>query len=154
MLGDDIVITNPAVAKEYKRIMLNLGVSISEGKSLSSKDGSFEFAKQFWVKQGQINLSPVSAPAVLSARSFIGLVQLGIKYNVTQNVILRLGFKVRSRLMSCRSLNRKTKRLLTIVDRGFNYNRLPLQFWFGRGNPINPYYKGIIVFEALKKSKF
>ena len=66
LLGDDIVVTNPLVAKEYKRIMLNLGLSISEGQSLSSKDGSFEFAKQFWVKRGQINLSPLSAPAVFS----------------------------------------------------------------------------------------
>ena len=135
LLGDDIVITNPLVAVEYKRIMQNLGVSISEGKSLSSKDGSFEFAKLFWVKRGQINLSPVSAPAVLSARSFIGLVQLGVKYNVSLNVILRLnktGFKVGSRLMSRNSLSRKTKRLLTVADRSFNYNRLPLQFWFGR----------------------
>ena len=79
LLGDDIVIINPLVAKEYKRIMLNLGVSISEGKSLISSNGSFEFAKQFWVKRGQINLSPVSAPAVLAARSFIGLTQLGLK---------------------------------------------------------------------------
>ncbi|KAG6467645.1 hypothetical protein ZIOFF_074484 (mitochondrion) [Zingiber officinale] len=111
LLGDDIVIINPAVAKEYKRIMVKLGVSISEGKSLVSSNGSFEFAKQFWVKRGQVNLSPVSAPAVLAARSFIGLTQLGLKYKVSKNVILR-------------------------------------------GNPINPYYKGIIIADALRKYKF
>ena len=157
LLGDDIVIINPAVAKEYKRIMVKLGVSISEGKSLVSSNGSFEFAKQFWVKRGQVNLSPVSAPAVLAARSFIGLTQLGLKYKVSKNVILRLngvGFRTRSRLSSWTLLSRKTKRLLTIVDKSLNFNQLPLQFWFGRGNPINPYYKGIIIADALRKYKF
>ena len=56
--------------------------------------------------------------------------------------------------MDFNSLSRNTKRLLTIVDKSFNYNQLPLQFWFGRGKPINPYYKGIIVHDALKKYKF
>lgn len=44
ILGDDIVLRGRALATEYKRIMSDLGVSISEAKSHVSKD-TFEFAK-------------------------------------------------------------------------------------------------------------
>jgi hypothetical protein len=45
ILGDDIVIHNDKVAKEYGRILQSLGVSISEAKTHVSKD-TFEFAKR------------------------------------------------------------------------------------------------------------
>nr|WNM95030.1 MAG: RNA-dependent RNA polymerase [Diaporthe gulyae mitovirus 2] len=54
ILGDDIVLRGRALAVEYKRIMSNLGVAISEQKSHVSKD-TFEFAK-IWFHKGQ-NLS-------------------------------------------------------------------------------------------------
>jgi len=44
ILGDDIVLRGHALAAEYKRIMSDLGVDISETKSHVSKD-TFEFAK-------------------------------------------------------------------------------------------------------------
>lgn len=50
LLGDDIVITNDAVAKEYLAIMEQIGVSISETKSHVSHD-TFEFAKR-WISRG------------------------------------------------------------------------------------------------------
>jgi hypothetical protein len=51
ILGDDIVLRGRALATEYKRIMSDLGVSISEAKSHVSKD-TFEFAK-IWSHKGQ-----------------------------------------------------------------------------------------------------
>jgi hypothetical protein len=50
LLGDDIVLTNDAVAKEYRTIMNELGVSISEQKTHVSQD-TYEFAKR-WIHRG------------------------------------------------------------------------------------------------------
>jgi len=56
-LGDDIVIFDSNVARQYLLIMEDLGVEINLVKSVVSKD-SFEFAKRF-ISRG-VNLSPVS----------------------------------------------------------------------------------------------
>lgn len=57
MLGDDVVIFHPLVAKHYQDIMKTLGVGINLSKSLVSSD-SFEFAKRFICKE--VDVSPVS----------------------------------------------------------------------------------------------
>jgi len=51
LLGDDIVITNNDVAREYRTIMNELGVSISEQKTHVSQD-TYEFAKR-WIHKGE-----------------------------------------------------------------------------------------------------
>jgi hypothetical protein len=50
LLGDDIVIASDAVAKEYRTILDDLGVSISEQKTHVSVD-TYEFAKR-WIQRG------------------------------------------------------------------------------------------------------
>jgi len=50
ILGDDIVIYNNMVAKEYIRVMARLGVDLSPAKSHVSKD-TYEFAKR-WIRKG------------------------------------------------------------------------------------------------------
>jgi hypothetical protein len=50
LLGDDIVIASDAVAKEYRTILDDLGVSISEQKTHVSND-TYEFAKR-WIQRG------------------------------------------------------------------------------------------------------
>lgn len=50
LLGDDIVIADCSVATEYKRLLSELDMPISEAKSHVSTD-TFEFAKR-WVKSG------------------------------------------------------------------------------------------------------
>nr|DBA07245.1 TPA_asm: RNA-dependent RNA polymerase [Gigaspora rosea mitovirus 1] len=50
LLGDDIVIANDEVAKHYRKIMSELGVSFSETKTHVSKD-TYEFAKR-WIHRG------------------------------------------------------------------------------------------------------
>jgi len=57
VLGDDIVIFDRDVAKQYLMLMALLGVKINLVKSVVSTT-SFEFAKRFITLQG--NLSPVS----------------------------------------------------------------------------------------------
>ena len=147
LLGDDIVITDRAVADKYKALLDILDVSISESKSIDSKTGALEFAKQFWVDRVQVNLTPISAKAILASSSLIGLCQLAEKYGLSRSCLIRLagaGFRVRGRILSTR-LSRRWKRLRVVADKSLSYYRLPLDWWFGRGNPINPYLKGIII---------
>lgn len=58
LLGDDIVIMGRSVAEAYRELCAELGVKIGLAKSLESVNGSFEFAKRFYVK-GQ-DCSPIS----------------------------------------------------------------------------------------------
>ncbi|KAG6466681.1 hypothetical protein ZIOFF_074456 (mitochondrion) [Zingiber officinale] len=153
LLGDDIVISDTAVAKKYVDLLYFMGVDISSDKSLLSDNGSLEFAKQFWTDRVQVNLTPVSASAILASTSFTGLCQLAHKYGLSSNCLLRLagmGFRARSRLLSP-SLSRRWKRLRVISGKLLSNSSLPLSMWFGRGLPLCPYKKGIIVARALSR---
>jgi hypothetical protein len=59
IVGDDIVIYDREVAKRYREVMLGLGVSISEEKSLISDSGVFEFCKRLVTPQGDVSGIPV-----------------------------------------------------------------------------------------------
>lgn len=58
LLGDDIVIANDAVAEQYRLIMSELGVELSEHKSHVSED-TYEFAKRWFHKGMEITPYPV-----------------------------------------------------------------------------------------------
>jgi len=58
VLGDDIVIADKNVAREYLEIIKELGCPINIHKSIISNNGSFEFAKRF-IMAG-VDVSPVS----------------------------------------------------------------------------------------------
>ncbi|KAL8496928.1 hypothetical protein ACS0TY_020567 [Phlomoides rotata] len=101
LLGDDIIIANERVSLKYAEIVKALGVSISGEKSIISKIGSFEFAKQFWVKKGSMDLSPVSLRSIFQARSVIGLRSIRSKYGVSPKCLLQLagaGYHVMAKL--------------------------------------------------------
>ena len=104
LLGDDIVIADGAVAREYALLLDRLGVSISIPKSIISKNGYVEFAKRFWGKSMQIDLSPISLRALWGSRTLIGICHLAFHCKVTNFAVLcRLagaGYRVRSRLTS------------------------------------------------------
>nr|WMB96696.1 hypothetical protein [Solanum melongena]WMB96812.1 hypothetical protein [Solanum melongena]WMB97035.1 hypothetical protein [Solanum aethiopicum] len=119
ILGDDVLITDDKVAMNYRKLLDKLGVSISDSKSIVSKTGCVEFAKKFRVK------------------NTMGLCQLCIKYHVNMSV-LGAGYRVRSRTQS------KRWERIKAVHRKLVYQRkqLPLyflDFWLGRGMPLNPY---------------
>jgi hypothetical protein len=65
LLGDDIVIYDDKVAREYQDIIGKLGVKISPTKTHISKD-TYEFAKR-WFKDGK-EFSGVQINAILSTR--------------------------------------------------------------------------------------
>lgn len=58
VLGDDVLITDPLVAEQYRLGLRRLGVKISPSKSLISSTGAAEFAKRFLVKG--VDLFPIS----------------------------------------------------------------------------------------------
>jgi hypothetical protein len=59
LLGDDIVIASDSVAREYKRLLVELGVSISEQKSHVSLD-TYEFAKRWMHRGEEMTGAPIS----------------------------------------------------------------------------------------------
>ncbi|KAG6492681.1 hypothetical protein ZIOFF_047646 [Zingiber officinale] len=125
-------------------------VSISEAKSLQSQTGALEFAKQLWVDRVQVNLTPVSAKALLGATTLICLCQLAEKYGLSRTSLFSLagaGYRVRARLLS-HHLSRRWKRLR--ADKSLTYLRLPLDLWL---KPTNPYLKGIIVEKVRRVSQ-
>lgn len=58
ILGDDIVISHDALAKEYQRLIKELGVSISQPKTHISTD-MFEFAKRWYLRGNEVSGIPI-----------------------------------------------------------------------------------------------
>jgi len=103
VLGDDIIIWDIGVALYYQNILGKLGVEISFAKSLVSKNGSFEFAKRFYLKGS--DCSPVSlkeaGAAVTSLDGLYTLLErIGAKVSPSGILaFLGFGYKVRGGLM-------------------------------------------------------
>jgi len=107
VLGDDIVISDARVAKVYLELMqTDLEVTINRSKSLTSVNGTWEFAKCF-IYRG-VNLSPFSwAELKLLPTSLAAILALFLKnrrqakYNISSMIrILGFGYRVSSRLNS------------------------------------------------------
>jgi hypothetical protein len=100
VLGDDIVIANGRVAREYLIICREIGVKVGIHKSLISRNGCLEFAKRFFVSG--VDASPISLLEIGAAtRSLVAMLEIGKKYNLSlPNIvaILGYGYKVRGRL--------------------------------------------------------
>jgi hypothetical protein len=81
VLGDDIVIADGRVARNYRGLMLELGVGISAAKSLVSRTGTLEFAKRYFHRG--VDCSPISLKELGSA-IFSGnaMLEFGRKYNL------------------------------------------------------------------------
>ena len=78
VLGDDVVIAHLQVAQSYEKLLGMMGLSISKENSGISHYGALEFAKKFWVKSVQEDLSPVSMRSLLTVRSTLGLSFTGL----------------------------------------------------------------------------
>jgi hypothetical protein len=91
VLGDDVVIWDSQVAREYLHLMEKIGVEISFAKSLVSYNGTWEFAKRFYA-QGQ-DCSPLPLKEASAAiRSFDALLQLILRMGGTVKPSVMLGF--------------------------------------------------------------
>jgi hypothetical protein len=96
VLGDDIVLANERVSREYLLILEELGVTVGLAKSLESTRGALEFAKRFIV--GNVNLSPIPIVEIVAAmRNLSASIELARKYKLTVTQlggILGFGYKV------------------------------------------------------------
>ncbi|KAK4839043.1 hypothetical protein QYF36_018578 [Acer negundo] len=126
----------------------SLGLSISYQKSLISHTGSAEFAKRFRVRDLSKDLSPISAQALLNSHHPYGTIAVQLQYPMrrfsTMCRVGGIGFRVLSRLDHSRSL--RVERLLAMYTK----TTLPIELWLGRGLPLNPYARGVII-ELLRK---
>ncbi|KAF5957206.1 hypothetical protein HYC85_004431 [Camellia sinensis] len=92
VLGDDVIIANKDVATMYRRVLKELGVTISEQKSLISDSGCGEFAKRFRVRNMSIDLSPVSIRALKNFYNPYGLYAVMEKYSIKRfSTLCRIG---------------------------------------------------------------
>lgn len=92
ILGDDLVIADSKVAREYVRLMDCLKVTISKEKSLISSTGACEFAKKFLTEGGRVDLSPVSLKVVNLFGGFVPAIHyLLLGVNLRTSVRLRGG---------------------------------------------------------------
>lgn len=88
MLGDDIVIANVEVAKQYSLLMQDLGMEINPHKSLTSHKGVCEFAKRLISKTFELTpIGPKNLVQALTSHNmipslFLDLVGKGM--NLTQ----------------------------------------------------------------------
>jgi len=105
ILGDDIVIGHPNVAREYKVFMEKIGVGINSSKSIIGRDLTFEFAKRFFWHGEDITPLPLSglAPGWLALSSVpeiaANLAARGISVSLfSLGIFIGLGFKAASGL--------------------------------------------------------
>lgn len=132
------------VAHLYEQQLGKFGVSISVQKSLISTTGAGEFAKRFRVKGMSVDLSPISIRSLNNFYNPYGLMALCQKYSIRRfSTACRVGgagYRTVSRLSSCRS--RKWERFFWMYMKAQYHS---LEWWLGRGLPLNPYWKGLMV---------
>lgn len=96
VLGDDIVIADKSVARQYVRLMAEIGVGIGFEKSLISRNGTLEFAKRY--RRNGVDLSPVPFLEYFAALSRLSdSVQFMRKYKLSMSQMFAVkgfGYKV------------------------------------------------------------
>lgn len=159
ILGDDLVIGHPKVARQYIRLLKVMGVGISQEKSLRSVNGSLEFASRFVYRHQ--DLSPVSFKLLAAARSSSS--QLWSFFRrvrefrpIRWSEFARLsgaGYRVLGRIgvsySTANTLPKKWFRLWLLVHHPRAPGGLPRLWWLscGRGGLIPPEAVGVLHFQ-------
>lgn len=152
-LGDDVIIADDMVAQEYKTLVQRLGVSISEQKPLISHSGAGEFAKKFRVSNMRKDMSPISIRALKNFYHPYGLMALNEKYKLSNfRLLCRVGGAGHKRLARLSSIlkSKKYSRLYAMYSRPTG-GSTALEWFLGRGKPLNPYLRGLIIKELRNK---
>ncbi|CAA0822083.1 Mitovirus RNA-dependent RNA polymerase, partial [Striga hermonthica] len=143
VLGDDVVIADKQVAPVYASLLDDLGVDISVSKSLVSETGCVEFAKRFLVDGLKKDLSPVSARCVQNYYHPHGLAAIDMKYKVKRfSTLCRIGGSGYRTLATLSSSSSKVIRRRRAI---WYHYRLPVEWWLGRGGPLDPYMRGFLI---------
>lgn len=116
VLGDDIVIGDTLVARQYLRILKMMGVECSLAKSVISRKGiGLEFAKKTFLRGENVSPSPIKE-LVASISTLGGFVEYSKKYSLTlpQAVkVLGFGYKVLGGLD--RSFHKQSSRIRALI---------------------------------------
>jgi hypothetical protein len=124
ILGDDLVIFDEMVAREYLRLSEALGVKVGMSKSFVSEKGFMNFASQSFV--GDINLSPISF------KEFVGVDSLSRRAELALRIVRRGWIDLHSRkwLAPLVKTFMNSPRLWTNVQRSLLQGRThPLVSW-------------------------
>jgi len=115
VLGDDVVIANKRVARQYLILLDQLGVSVGLAKSLISPRGVLEFAKRYM--NSKCDLSPVPFKEIgASLQRFNGMSALVNKYSLKLTTVARLyGYGYRTVGKLAYSFTKLPLRLRTLV---------------------------------------
>lgn len=132
LLGDDLVIADEAVAREYMTVLQQLDIPISLAKSFISPNGLIEFAKRIRSYKMSKDLSPLSVKKTLGVYNLLGwfefcLAQPFRKYRVS--TLFRLGgvgFRAASRPLLSSKHKRKVSRYKALILKEL----LPFDIWF------------------------
>lgn len=128
ILGDDVVIADEAVAREFERSLCELGVQISTQKSLISpySKGAAEFAKKFVIRNLTKEISPVFLRVLLNSNHPTGAMSAHNQYFwlpfSTLCPLIGYSRKSLTRIQLRRSL--KVERVLAIPFGKFTYGPL------------------------------
>lgn len=150
ILGDNVVIADSTVAREYALILRGLQVLVSEKKSILSARGGLEFAKKFMCWGARVDLSPVSIPSLTALNTCSGLRAFQVKNYpaLSMGVLFRLagaGYKVLGRLASSQRKGFSSllwERLRLLVLAPVRPSAADFEWWLGGNMPINPYQRG------------
>lgn len=132
ILGDDIVIADDRVAKEYLIIMKELGVDINLAKSLISRKRVCEFAKMYWTPE---DASPLPFKEfLLMERNSSALMEYAKKYSLSLPDIfhsLGYGYKTKASLYTKKLVNMgpRVRRILVALTEPGSYLGKDLRSW-------------------------
>jgi hypothetical protein len=141
VLGDDIVISNEAVASEYLCIMDDLGVQVGLAKSLISKTRSLEFAKRTFIRGrdcSPISLAEVSVSLVNLQAAAELFAKCGRFISLKISHVARFagfGYKNLAQLPVGFGLNNRLSRLLAYLCRPGGLFPMPFEAWISSIGP-------------------
>jgi hypothetical protein len=141
VLGDDVVIADRLVAKEYLGIMREIGVEIGLAKSLVSNTLSLEFAKRTWIR-GR-DSSPVSLAELMVARCNLGSLGELVTKNMAFGAIrmssighfLGFGYRNLAQLPVGLGLGNRFSKVLAYLCRPGGSYPMPFEAWISSVAP-------------------
>jgi len=143
LLGDDIVLADAKVAKEYLLLIRAIGVEVGLAKSLISSNGSFEFAKRTFIC-GQ-DASHISLLALGSAKADHSVLEqllgrVGRKLSVMEALrigakVLGYGYRTMARLPAVLSTRSHLQGMAILLTRLGSPWGLSVRDWFLQASP-------------------
>lgn len=140
VLGDDIVIADGRVARQYLLLMRELGVEIGLAKSLVSRNGVLEFAKRYFVRGEDCSPVPLMEVGV-AFFSGSACLEFARKYAVKFSrmvSVLGYGFRVKARLAVLQSLPKRLRGLAVAWYGPGGVSPVPLDAWCQMRSALEP----------------